>query len=542
MIRSRIGRNASVLGTCLAMQACMGEQPPNGVEVGDRFVPVPQEFDAGVDTAGEHESPSAVLEVPGQTGQSGLSPEQQQQPGRPFSLDQNSACSVLAPSLMTSPPVDGPLPTFEQVTLAKQPGAAFLHATDLDDDGFPEFLLTTLMERTWLWRLPRTIIGGIIGKPAAPVSPGGAYILRREGGAPVGGDLGEWKVEQAFNRWAGVEWPNESEMFDVDNDGVDDWVIGAGFIARPKGSIVWMKGEQTENGLEFGCVQRLKIPSKHYWYHVAKPVDMDGDGDMDFVTTNHKGAVGDTTSRLEWFENDGIAGKASFTYHRIADGVGGSLVELHDLDGDGDQDILIPQFFHSESLLWYENASGDGENWTRHVIDDTTGRGFAVRVADVNGDGGLDLVYVNHNHQDAAPADERVMGVYWWSIPEPSVIRGLSDWGAYKNTIHEGFMAAGGPEDANAIGAPGMFNVGDIDRDGDLDVSVAGDGDPGLYLFIQQAGGVFDMITLDTGHENSGAQIMADVDGDCDLDIVWAVFGTRDNPTPESHIYAFLQQ
>ncbi len=458
------------------------------------------------------------------------------------SLDSTGTCSVLAPSLMTTPPVDGPMPTFTRVTLAEQPGAAFLHAQDLDNDGYPEFLLTTLTERTQLWRLPRTIIGSIIGKPAAPVSPGGAYVLRRKGGAPTDGTLGKWQVEKAFDHWAGVEWPNESELFDVDNDGTEDWVIGAGFIARPTGRIVWMKGERAASGLRFGRPRKLEIPDRHYWYHVAKPVDMDGNGDTDFVTTNHKGAVGAETSRLEWFENNGQPGRASFTYHLIADHTGGALLELFDVDSDGDQDILVPQFFHGESLIWLENASGDGEAWVRHVIDDSTGRGFAVRVADVDGNGRPDLVYTNHNHQDAADPSDRTMGVYWWSIPAPAEVATLSHWGDSKHVIHEGFRALGGPDDANSIGAPGVFNVGDIDRDGDLDVSISGDGDPGLYVFIQQAGGRFDATTLDNGHENSGAQIMADLDGDCDLDLVWAVFGPQKGLVPKSKVYAFLQQ
>lgn len=437
------------------------------------------------------------------------------------------ACSVMS-NPVTAMGVAGDTMTFEQRTISEQGGAAFLHPEDLDGDGFPEFMLTSLTESGFGLRFP-------------PIQYGGAYILKRDGGAPQG-DLGSWSTEAAFTSSAQIDWPNESTYFDVDNDGVRDWVIGAGFIPVPNGKIVWMKGQEQGGKVTFGEPNEIAaVPNDaDYYYHVAAPVDMDGDGDVDFVTTSHKGVVGDTTSRLEWYENDGLSGTASFKYHLIAETTGGALIELHDIDGDGDKDIFVPQFFHSESLVWFENSQGNGSAWDKHVVDDSTGRGFIVKLVDMNGDGRKDVVYGNHNHQLASDPDDQVMGLYWWEIPAADEVRGLSDWMDYKHVIYEGFNVPTDTPDQSS--APGMINVGDIDRDGDLDITVSGDGDPGLYVLQQQADG-FELLMLDTGHENSGSQVIVDLDGDCDLDILWAVYGPASmTGTPTSKVFAFLQQ
>jgi len=265
-------------------------------------------------------------------------------------------------------------------------------------------------------------------------------------------------------------------------------------------------------------------------------VDIDGDGDMDFITTNHDGTVFEEgTSRVEWYENEGVSGDASFTHHAIGEG-GGALLTLFDVDEDGDQDIILPQFWNGASLVWMEQA---GTEWITHVINDDTGRGFGAEIADMNGDGRPDLVYGNHNHQLSDIPDERVMGVYWWEIPPADEVRDLADWGATMNVVHEGFSVVS--PDVDAEGAPGVVHTGDVNGDGLLDVSASGDGDNGVYVFIQQEDGTFEEVIIDTGLTMAGDHHMADLDGDGDMDFAWAVFGELGLLGYESIVYGYLQ-
>lgn len=453
-------------------------------------------------------------------------------------LADDGVCPTVAPKT-GAPGKAGPLPTFTRHIISEANGAAYIAPADLNDDGYPELLLTSLSEGASLWRFFDVIKG------QGPLSSGAAHVLSRDGGAPAG-ELGTFSQTTIFDKDDNIDFPNQSTLFDINNDGVKDWVVGAGFLVRPEGNIAWMPGRQGPDGLTFGDVQKLPLPNKDQWYHVALPIDLNRDGYTDFITTSHQGKIGDDNSLLEWFENDGIPGRASFTHHIISRSAGGSLVELHDLDDDGDLDIVAPQFFYGESLVWFEQVGDKGTSWEKHVINDDTGRGFEVKFADMNGDGRMDMVYGNHNHQLASATDEQVMGIYWFEVPDASIIHSLSNWSEYKHTVFEGFHVPG--DNPEASSAPGMLNVGDIDGDGDVDVTASGDGDPGLYLFIQQEGGFFDQVELDNGYVNSGEQHMIDMDGDCDLDIVWAVFGdTRKDPLAffqdslDSYVFVFLQ-
>jgi hypothetical protein len=406
------------------------------------------------------------------------------------------------------PPVDTPTPSFTRSVIARLPGAGYLLPRDLDGDGAAELLVTSLSVG-----LDLTAPGG-----GPPLAAGAASVL-----APVApftrGTLPRYAITTAFGADAGVLWPNASALFDVDGDQRDDWVIGAGFLTKPVGALVWLRGGV---GTRFEAPVRIPVPDATCFYHEAKPSDVDGDGDLDFFTTCHVGSATDGASRLELFENQG---GGTFTAKALGAG-GGALLTLLDVDGDGDDDLVVPQFFEAPALAWYEQVSPT--QLVPHVIDGTRGRGFVVKLGDVDGDGRTDLVFGNHNNEVAETPAERTMGIYWYRIPEPSELAGLADWTSQRRTIYEGFEVAG---DDNAVraGAPGMLQVADLDGDCDLDVTASGDGDLGLYAFFQGPDG-FTRLVLDEGpgNVNSGEQHALDLDGDGDTDLAWAVFGSND--------------
>ena len=75
------------------------------------------------------------------------------------------------------------------------------------------------------------------------------------------------------------------------------------------------------------------------------------------------------------------------------------------------------------------------------------------------------------------------MCVYWFEIPPPETLDGLSNWDATMNVVYEGFYVD--EADPNRNGAS-IMHVGDVDGDGLQDISVSGDGDDGPYLFKQR--------------------------------------------------------
>lgn len=139
------------------------------------------------------------------------------------------------------------------------------------------------------------------------------------------------------------------------------------------------------------------------WPINARPVDLDGDGDVDVVG----GSVAE--GRMMWFENRTDASGFSFVEHAIAPveadasgsdaGVGptvnGFNMDFADLSGDGRLDIVTFDTLRLLGLgpVWLEQPEEPESVWRMHRIGDYAPDqlvGFAL--ADIDGDGDSDLM------------------------------------------------------------------------------------------------------------------------------------------------------
>jgi hypothetical protein len=365
---------------------------------------------------------------------------------------------------------------------------------DLDGDGSPEIVVSALGEVT---------------QQAVPPGQVVAYSMKS--------GLDDWKVTDLVTVSAGVEYPNQPTLADVDGDGKTDVIVPSGGnwcapSGNPCGSIRWLK-----NNGGGSYTPHVLVDDAPFFYTGVALGDLDGDGKDDLVACSELDATFATSVQV--FKGLG-GGQFSATPGLIGDH-GGAFPVLEDVDGDGDLDVMTGETFDTgRTFTWFQNQNGA---WIDHPILVGYGPGWQIGfVDDLYGDGKLRAVATNHTNT-SRPNDPDP----WDSVAVALKVPGDPTSGTWdEDVISDGIVAL--PDTiAFPHPAPGAWSVGDADGDGDLDVAVAGGGDPNVYLLDQTEPGVFTTRVLAAALGQTAGTAMVDLDGDGDQEIV--VVAGREN-------------
>lgn len=189
--------------------------------------------------------------------------------------------------------------------------------------------------------------------------------------------------------------------------------------------------------------------------------DVNGDGRGDFVVPSG------------WLEAPRSPLTEAWQYHQEFELGSASIpILVHDVNQDGRADLIYGNA-HGYGLYWLEQ-SGDASgkrHWTRHVIDESSSQYHDVQLADLDGDGTVELIsgkrYYAHNGHDPG-AEDPVFVRYFAHKGDGTFVPHTLDYGS--------------ADRASGVGI--YFWVDDVNGDGRPDIVAPGK--EGLYLFTGQ--------------------------------------------------------
>ncbi len=169
------------------------------------------------------------------------------------------------------------------------------------------------------------------------------------------------------------------------------------------GFVVWYEQYRDNDAIAF---RRHDVAQAIRPLH-GEPADMDGDGDLDIVMAMGMSAPVERTDthRVLWYENTADR-NALWPTHVVADGFSDSFEAIaHDMDGDGDMDVVATSWRTPGRVVWFENGGDPKGTWTMHPLKSDWRSANQVIVADFDGNGKPDI---------AAIAEHGSYELRWW--------------------------------------------------------------------------------------------------------------------------------
>ena len=181
-------------------------------------------------------------------------------------------------------------------------------------------------------------------------------------------------------------------------------------------------------------------------------------------------------------------------------------IGIGDVDRDGHLDLVLAAGIGLPQIDWWRNPDDGSANWMKHTIGNTTNMAKMMELADINGDGRLDVV--------ATDSEAKICSVFWFEAPADPV---HGQW-----VRHE--VAAG----YNGLDS---LSVADMNEDGLPDIVIGETKDQHRLVIYENLNGgkSWKEHAVDRGKESHKGALAVDLDGDGHLDLVSiAYFGFKD--------------
>jgi hypothetical protein len=257
----------------------------------------------------------------------------------------------------------------------------------------------------------------------------------------------EWQVH-LISEVGNIERPC---CFDIDQDGTIEIIPNT-----PGGPVRIFKLVKDADGKGTGKFEEFIAFSQNSGHGMGFG-DINGDGRPDIVLATGWLEAPEKPLGTEWaWHPEFNLGSASIP------------VLVHDVNGDGLNDLIVGQG-HDFGLAWWEQKrDGDGNrSWVKHDIDTERSQYHDLQLADIDNDGNAELITGKryHAHSGHDPGGNDPVGLYYFEINGGEFVRRTIDYGD--------------PKECSGAGI--YFWIADLDGNGWKDIIAPGK--EGVYLF-----------------------------------------------------------
>ena len=293
--------------------------------------------------------------------------------------------------------------------------------------------------------------------------------------------------------------PARLSCADMDGDGDTDLIVavlGQLFPTNePVGSVVILENDGKTNFKPRVLLDKVARVAD------VQVGDLDGDGDLDLVVTQ----FGYYDGGIQWLENQG---NWQFKSHQLQTLAGGIHGVVADIDQDGHLDITALVSQEVESIYaFYGDGTGKFQESKLYAAENPDFGSAGISLVDLDGDGDLDILYCNGDAFDYSPPRPWPWHGFQW----------LENLGRNNFKVHR-LLDLGGAVNAQAV---------DFDNDGDVDIFVtstfndwASPESQSLILLKNTGNMTFNSHPLANAPTHIQALDIADLDGDGRLDLV----------------------
>ncbi len=222
------------------------------------------------------------------------------------------------------------------------------------------------------------------------------------------------KPESDLWSWRIISDTSQDEQLsaaDIDRNGILDLLLGTQWLCNdcPLSRALWLNSFTARYPRYGRALDRFLGTWGQKWRVQTvcetpgapdrnRPADINGDGRLDAVVGFEAISV---PGKLAWYEQP-VSSAELWKEHVVAYVVGPMSLDVADMDGDGDMDIVVGEHNlkdpQSSKLFVFENADGKGETWTQHLVYTGDEHHDGAVVVDIDADGDLDIISIGWGH------------------------------------------------------------------------------------------------------------------------------------------------